>query len=205
MVRIVQAHFLTSAATPEQAPDHGLVEIGMLGRSNVGKSSLINALCNQRHLAKTSSTPGKTRLINFFEIEIREPDGRFCIVDLPGYGYAKAGRAAQAEWNAGADRYVGQSERLHVLVQLLDCRHDPTEQDLQLREWLKVTERTRLTVLTKADKLSKQKLQKSERRIRQVVDAERDELFVACSASKKRGMDRILLAMTRAAGLMEET
>ncbi len=203
MVRIIEARFITSAAKPEQAPDHGLIEIGMVGRSNVGKSSLINALCNRRRLAKTSATPGKTRLLNFFEVELREPEASFCLVDLPGYGYAKAGRNAQDAWNEATDRFLSIPERCPIIVHLLDCRHQPTEQDRQMRDWLLTTNRMSITVLTKCDKLSRNQLQKQSKAIQKGFVARPGETWIACSALKKQGFDDLLQALIRALGTLE--
>ena len=201
MTRIVNATFITSAAKPNQAPDHELAEVGLLGRSNVGKSSLINALCRMKRLAKTSSTPGKTRLMNFFDIQLREPEGRFCLVDMPGYGYAKAGRALQEEWNKQADRFIQERSRLQLFVHLLDCRHEPTQMDQQMRGWLLSTQRPMLTVLTKSDKLSRQQLAKQTRLIRESVNAPKNELWIPCSATKKQGIDRVVQAIAEALGI----
>lgn len=203
MVRIVKASFITSAARPEQAPAHDLAEVGVLGRSNVGKSSLINALCRMRHLAKTSSTPGKTRLINFFDVSLREPEGQFCLVDLPGYGYAKAGRSQQEAWNQQADRFLHTRTRLRLLVHLLDCRHDPTELDCQMRGWLQSAQCPMLTVLTKTDKLSRQQLHKQTRRIRECMGAPKDEVWIPCSATKKQGIDRLVHVIAESLGILQ--
>lgn len=175
----------------------------MVGRSNVGKSSLINAMCRRRNLAKTSSTPGKTRLINFFEVELREPNTRFCLVDLPGYGYAKAGRYVQTAWNEATDRFLLERESLKVIVHLLDSRHDPTELDHQMREWLRNSGRSTITVLTKIDKLSKSKVKQQFQLLKKQLAAPADEVWIACSAVKHEGIDSLIESIARALGWNE--
>jgi len=118
-------------------------EIAFLGRSNVGKSSLINSLLGVRGLARTSNTPGRTQSLNFYSI-----NDRFRLVDLPGYGYAKAPKAIKAEWGAAAENYLAKREQLVLSIHLVDSRHEPSKQDLQLHEWLKHNEKPHLIVAT---------------------------------------------------------
>jgi len=121
IVRVVRAAFAGSAAGPEGYPKADLPEVALAGRSNVGKSTLINALLNRKGLAKTSSTPGKTRLINFFDV-----DGRFHLVDLPGYGFARVPRGEKAAWRHRIEGYITGRKVLRLVVLLLDIRHPPT-------------------------------------------------------------------------------
>ena len=141
------------------APAHwiagGRPEVAFLGRSNVGKSSLINSLLLRKGLARTSNTPGRTQSINYFLI-----NGTFYFVDLPGYGYAKVSKTMRADWGKMAERYLSKPEGLVLCIQLIDSRHNPTEQDLQLNEWLLVNDNPSMVVATKADKLSRTQLQK---------------------------------------------
>ena len=150
MVDFRQARFLTSAAAIRGLPsDHGR-EVAFAGRSNAGKSSAINALAGRRRLARTSRTPGRTRLINLFEID----DGRR-LVDLPGYGYARVSRSMSREWGTLVGRYLESRESLVGVVVLMDIRHPLTELDETLLDWCDAAELPVLAVLTKADKLSR--------------------------------------------------
>ncbi len=146
--------FVKSAPSLKDAPDlGGLPEIVLVGRSNVGKSSFINVVLNRKNLAKTSNTPGKTRLINFFNI-----DDTWVFVDLPGYGYAKVSKTEQQKWKANLETYLKKREAIKTVIQLIDARHGPKESDLQMREWLIYQDRPQLVVLTKADKIKAREL-----------------------------------------------
>ena len=131
MSKQINAKFIISAEKLSQCPNFTLPEFPLLGRSNVGKSSFINCLSNNKKLAKTSNTPGKTRLINFFNFS-----EKFMIADLPGYGYAKVSKEAQAKWQRYLEEYLLKREQICSLVQLVDGRHDLQKNDLQMREWV---------------------------------------------------------------------
>jgi GTP-binding protein len=146
-LKFTQCVFLASAYAADQLPAPQRDEIAIVGRSNVGKSSLINALFNGKKLAKVSSTPGKTASINFFSV-----DDQFCLVDLPGYGYAKVSREIQKKWATLIDTYLNQ-KRVRLILLLLDCRHPPTSQDLAFAEWAQHHHIPVLFIFTKADKL----------------------------------------------------
>ena len=150
----LNANFIISAEKLSQCPDFPFPEFPLLGRSNVGKSSFINALCNNKKLAKTSNTPGKTRLINFFNFS-----DKFMIADLPGYGYAKVSREAQARWQKYLEEYLLKREEITSLVQLVDARHEIQKNDFQMREWVLAYELPIITVITKVDCISKNKIQ----------------------------------------------
>lgn len=149
---IKQAEFITSAGADGRYPDPLPCEIAVVGKSNVGKSSMINRLTNNRKLAKTSSQPGKTRLINFFLL-----NRSFYLVDLPGYGFAKASKEEQKSWGALLDRYLS-SGRVRHLLMLIDIRHEPTRDDLQMFRYLIYYNIPYTLVATKADKIAKSKM-----------------------------------------------
>lgn len=149
MLRITSAEFVISAARAEQFPTPRIPELAFVGRSNVGKSSLLNALVGRRDLAKTSSTPGKTRQLNFFRI-----NDKFHLVDLPGYGYAKVAQTEREAWARLIERYLREREQLRLVVSLVDIRHDPTALDRSMIEWLGSIPVPFLVVLTKLDKVS---------------------------------------------------
>jgi len=146
---VVQAEFIISAVSEGDFPQEGIPEVVFTGRSNVGKSSLINQLTRIRRLARTSSTPGKTQSINFYRI-----NGSYFFVDLPGFGYAKAGKQAIRQWKRLIDQYFQNRSLIVLAVQLIDSRMPPTSLDLHLSEWLEKLNIARMLVATKSDKLS---------------------------------------------------
>lgn len=157
-MKIVRADFVKSATRPDGYPEVDLPEIALAGRSNVGKSSAINALTGRKGLAVTSNTPGRTRLVNFFEVEIAISRARHVVlrlVDLPGYGYAKASKGDREEWRERVDAYVRGRVSLRGVVHLLDIRHEPSELDRTLSGWLASLGRDEIPVFTKSDKLSR--------------------------------------------------
>lgn len=155
-MNVTSAEFIKSAFEREHWVDDNRPEISFLGRSNVGKSSLLNSLLNRKKLARTSNTPGRTQSINFFLV-----NSKFYFVDLPGYGYAKVPKKLKAEWGEMAENYLALREQLVLSIQLVDSRHTPSKLDQQLYEWLDFQGKTSLVVATKADKLSNNKLNKS--------------------------------------------
>ncbi|MCY0875080.1 MAG: ribosome biogenesis GTP-binding protein YihA/YsxC [Firmicutes bacterium] len=184
LIRSVE--FITSAVRPAQYPDTGIPEVAFVGRSNVGKSSLLNKLVNRRHMARTSGQPGKTQLINFFAI-----NEAFYLVDLPGYGYAKVSKDLQATWAPMAEAYLQRRETLRLVIQLVDLRHEPTLNDRQMYTWLSHFGRPPLIVATKADKLSRAAQSKNARVIRQVMDLPGDAPMVITSSGTGYGMDEL--------------
>jgi len=150
MMVIKKALFITSMADYDTFPDKGLMQIAIVGRSNIGKSSLINTLLNRRELAKTSSTPGKTRLINIYNV-----NDVFHLVDLPGYGFAKVSKAEKSKWNDMMNRYFSRSAELAHVLHLVDIRHDPSSDDVTMNRFLRQTGIPFTVVMTKADKLSR--------------------------------------------------
>lgn len=154
-MKIHSAEFMIGAAAPGQFPPSSLPEVAFVGKSNVGKSSLINTLLNRKHLVKASSTPGKTREINFFLI-----NGGFRFVDLPGYGFSRAAKNKKKGWEALIQTYLSSRPCLRGLVLILDIRHDPTRLDLAMKTWLEEAGLRFVLVANKSDKLSKSRLGK---------------------------------------------
>jgi len=162
-VKITSAEFIKSAFDRKHWVTDGLPEIAFLGRSNVGKSSLINSLLQRKGLAKDSNTPGRTQSINFFLI-----NESFYFVDLPGYGYAKVSKATRSDWGRIAEDYLRNREELALSVQLIDSRHAPTALDRELFDWLDFNGKEHLVAATKADKLSNNQLLKQLRDAREI-------------------------------------
>ncbi len=181
--KFLQAKFVISAEKLSQCPAFNLPEFPMLGRSNVGKSSFINGLANHKKLAKTSNTPGKTRLINFFDFS-----GRFMIADLPGYGYAKVSKEAQNKWQKYLEEYLLKREEICYLIQLIDGRHDIQKNDYQMREWVKAYDLPIITVVTKMDYVPKNKIQN----VLQKVEKEFGGIVLPFSATDNRYNEKVL-------------
>ncbi|MBK8467004.1 MAG: YihA family ribosome biogenesis GTP-binding protein [Chloracidobacterium sp.] len=182
-MKIISADFIKSAFEKEHWVTDHLPEISFLGRSNVGKSSLINSLLLRRGLARTSNTPGRTQSINFFLI-----NENFYFTDLPGYGYARVSKTMRADWGKMAENYLAQREELALCVQLIDARHGPTSLDLQLNEWLNHHEKPHIVVATKADKLSNNELRKSLNAAEKQLN---NSKILAYSAQTGRGRDEL--------------
>ena len=189
-MKVTKAEFLKSAFKEDDWPRDSLPEIAFLGRSNVGKSSLINSLLSVRGLARTSSTPGRTQSLNFFQI-----NDKLRFVDFPGFGYARVPKQIKSSWGEMATSYLAKRPQLVLSIHLVDSRHEPTKQDLQLHEWLEQSAKPRLVVATKSDKLSNNELRKSLEHIRRVLD---DDQVVAYSAKTGRGRDELWRAINSA-------
>ena len=189
-MKITSTEFLKSSFQAADWPFGSLPEIAFMGRSNVGKSSLINSLLAVRGLARTSSTPGRTQSLNFFLI-----NGRFRFVDLPGFGYARVPKAIKSSWGEMVTSYLAKREQLVLSIHIVDSRHEPTTLDLQLHEWLEHSARPRLIVATKSDKLSNNELKASLGRVKRVFDMDR---VVAFSARTGRGGSEIWRAIESA-------
>lgn len=175
-VVITQGRYIASAVKKEQYPEGGLPEIVFMGRSNVGKSSLINSLVRMKNLARVSSQPGKTQTINFYQVGAKiagvEDRRSFYLVDLPGYGYAKTGKGQRKIWSKFIEEYLKESKKLQFVCQLMDIRHDPMDSDAEMFAWLLKQEIPVLVVATKADKIGKNLRQKQISRIRKVLGVE---------------------------------
>ncbi len=166
-MKITSAEFLKSAFNEGDWPADQRPEIAFMGRSNVGKSSLINSLLSTKGLARTSSTPGRTQSLNFFDI-----NDRFRFVDLPGFGYARVPKALKSTWGEMVTTYLAKRKQLVLSIHIVDSRHEPTKLDLQLHEWLMHSAKPRLIVATKSDKLSNNELKESLRRVNRVFSTE---------------------------------
>ena len=183
-MKIVSAEFIKSSFDRLHWVEGDLPEIAFLGRSNVGKSSLINSLLQRKGLARTSNTPGRTQSINFFLI-----NERFYFVDLPGYGFARVSKTMRADWGKMAEEYLAERRALELSVQLVDSRHAPTELDRQLHDWLVFHGKNHVVVATKADKLSNNKLNKS---LREIEAAFGDgSKIIAYSSQTGKGRDEL--------------
>ncbi len=187
---IKKAELEAIAVKPDQYPQDNQIEIAFAGRSNVGKSSLLNLLTGRKKLAKVSGNPGKTRTINFYRI-----NDAFRIVDLPGYGYAKVSRSISQSWGAMMETYFRQREGLIKVIQLVDIRHAPSKQDLEMYEYLRHYGLDGLVVATKADKVSKNEAQKSIRQIRTVLKLSAEDKVIPVSALKRTGYEELLNEM----------
>lgn len=194
-MRISSAEFLTSAVTPAQYPANVGPEIAFVGRSNVGKSSLINALLNRRGLAKTSSTPGKTRTINFFRV-----NGKLGFVDLPGYGYAQVSRTERATWGPMVEQLFRTRLDLSGVVQLLDVRHEPTADDQRTRSWLQQWDRPLLIVATKVDKIGRTQRSNHRKRIIEALSLDDSAMVILFSAQTGEGREQVWAWMRTAMG-----
>lgn len=184
--KIKSACYFKSFAEAADVPENHLPQIAFAGRSNVGKSSVLNILTNKKNLAKISSTPGKTRLLNFFLI-----NNKMYFVDLPGYGYAKTSKSTQTSWKGLVEGYLKDSRNLRGVVQIIDIRHPPFESDLQLLEWLDFHNKKNLIVLTKADKLSRSTALLNQKRVKNEMGIKTDSI-VMFSAKTREGKDGIL-------------
>jgi GTP-binding protein len=186
-MRIKQSEFITSAVKREQYPIDNRVEVAFVGRSNVGKSSIINSLTNRKKLAKVSQTPGKTRLVNFFLI-----NNDFYLVDLPGYGYAKVSKSEKDSWGKTVEMYLTNREQLKRVVLLVDSRHKPTGDDIMMNEWFKHFGYNVVVVATKSDKLTKNELKKSEKVIKETLKIGADDKLYFFSSLNKEGADQLI-------------
>ena len=178
------AEILLSAANKSHYPQDEIPEIALAGRSNVGKSSFINTLLNRKNLARTSGKPGKTQLLNFFNI-----DDKLRFVDVPGYGYAKVSKTERVKWGKMIEEYLTIRENLRAVVSLVDFRHEPSTDDVQMYEFLKYYEIPVIVVATKADKVPRGKWNKHESVIKKKLDFDKNDDFIVFSSVNKDGLD----------------
>ncbi len=197
-MRLINFKFVKSASKPSEFIVDELPQVAIVGRSNVGKSSLINMLANNKKMAKTSSTPGRTRLVNYFDI-----DGKVYLVDLPGYGFAQASKSIKQEWDRVLDDYFNNTHNLKLVLLLIDSRHLPSELDVMMLNYLVELNIPYQIVLTKADKLSKSQLGKNIADISNHIRHNKS-MFIATSADRKLGAELIATAIENAITDIEE-
>ncbi len=185
-MKIDSAELLITAGRKSQYPEEGILEIAFAGRSNVGKSSLINTLVNRKNLARTSGQPGKTQTVNFYEV-----NGNMRLIDLPGYGYARTSKSKRENWAEMIEEYFQVRESLIEVILLVDIRHEPGEHDKLMYEWIKKCGFNGIVIATKADKISKGQWQKHINIIAKKLGIEDKSFILPFSASKKINRDEI--------------
>lgn len=184
-MHVKTAEFIKSATKPAHYPEGDMPEIAFAGRSNVGKSSLINVLVNRKALVRTSSTPGRTQLINFFDV-----NGTFTLVDLPGYGFAKVPLDVKRQWGPMMQTYLSGRPNLRGVVLIIDVRRVPKDEDIQMLEWLRTFAVTPILVVTKCDKVSKNERERQLTVIAKELGVRREELSTF-SALSREGIDKV--------------
>ena len=183
-MKVHNAEIVISAVSPKQYPETDLPEIALAGRSNVGKSSFINTLIDRKNLARTSGKPGKTQTLNFYLIE-----NTLHFVDVPGYGYAKVSKTERAKWGEMIETYITSRKQLRAVVSLVDVRHDPSKEDIQMYEFLKYYNIPVIVVATKADKIPRGKWNKHTSAIKKKLDFDPDDTFILFSSETKKGKE----------------
>ena len=178
------ADILLSAANKSHYPQDDIPEVALAGRSNVGKSSFINTMLNRKNLARTSGKPGKTQLLNFFNI-----DDQLRFVDVPGYGYARVSKKEREKWGKMIEEYLTTRKNLKAVISLVDLRHEPSADDVQMYEFLKYYEIPVILVATKADKIPRGKWNKHESMIKKKLDFDKSDIFIIFSSVNKAGVE----------------
>jgi len=199
-MKIKSSEFVISAVSPKQYPDEGLPEIALAGRSNVGKSSLINKMLLRKNLARTSSQPGKTQQLNYYRI-----NEELFFVDVPGYGYAKVSKSEREAWGRMIEKYMTEREPLRLVLQLVDLRHPPTALDVSMYEWLSHYDIPICVVGTKADKLTKNQMPKHAKIVRETLGIPKGQPLVLFSSETGMGRDELWSIIEQAADLSRET
>lgn len=183
---IKQAELDIVCGVTSKLPDTGMLEVAFAGKSNVGKSSLINGLMNRKSLARTSGQPGKTQTINFYKI-----NGEMYLVDLPGYGYAKVSQAEKEKWGKMIEKYLHTSKNLKAVFLLIDIRHEPSANDRQMYDWILHNGYEPIIIATKLDKLKRSQVQKHLKMVREGLQVKKGTLVIAYSAETKQGREEI--------------
>lgn len=186
MYQVKQSEYKLSAAWQSQWPDESLPEICLAGRSNVGKSSFINTMCNRKNLARVSATPGKTRTLNFYEInhELR-------FVDVPGYGYAKVNENIRIQFGEMMETYIAKRQNLKAMVLILDLRHAPTADDVMMYDFVKHYDLPVILVATKEDKVKRSDIKKNEKKIKEKLNFRDEDILIKFSSLKKLNVDAV--------------
>lgn len=185
-MKIIKSDLHAIAVEPKQYPKDELAEIAFAGRSNVGKSSFINSMINRANLARTSGKPGKTRTINFYII-----NDEFRFVDLPGYGYAQVSKTERKKWGEIIEKYLVTRDNLREVILIVDIRHEPTDQDVMMYNWIKSFGYTGIVIATKADKISKGNYQKHVKIVKNKLDIKDSNLIIPYSAEKKTNKEEV--------------
>lgn len=183
---IKQAELDIVCGVTSKLPDTGMPEVAFAGKSNVGKSSLINGLMNRKSLARTSGQPGKTQTINFYKV-----NGEMYLVDLPGYGYAKASQAEKEKWGKMIEKYLHTSKNLKAVFLLIDIRHEPSANDRQMYDWILHNGYEPIIIATKLDKLKRSQVQKHLKMVREGLQVKKGTAVIAYSAETKQGREEI--------------
>ncbi|WP_410771863.1 ribosome biogenesis GTP-binding protein YihA/YsxC [Fontibacillus sp. BL9] len=191
-MKITNAEFVISAVGPNQYPEDALPEIALAGRSNVGKSSLINRMINRKNLARTSSTPGKTQHLNYYRIN----DGIY-FVDFPGYGYAKVSKSQREVWGKMIEKYLLERETLQLVLLVIDLRHPPSKDDELMYDWLKHYDLPVCVVATKADKIPKSRWQKHLKIIKEALVMRAGDQIIMFSSEEGMGRDELWAHISR--------
>ena len=195
-INLQKAEFILSAASPKDFLHDGLPQVAFAGRSNVGKSSVINRLLNRKNFARVGAAPGKTIHINYFKI-----DGAFYLVDLPGYGYAKVSKSERDRWGKLMESYFAHPELMTLGVMIVDSRHKPTADDCTMAQWFKDTGCPLVVVANKLDKLKKSKMEPNLQTIRDTLELDEETTVIPFSAEKGTGREDLLSAILSGAGL----
>lgn len=185
-MKVNKADFIISAVGPDQYPVDALPEIALAGRSNVGKSSLINRMINRKNLARTSSTPGKTQQLNYYRI-----NDDLYFVDFPGYGYAKVSKTSRQQWGKMIEKYLLEREPLKLVLQMVDLRHSPSKEDIMMYDWLRHNGLPVCVVGTKADKIPKTRREKHYKVIKQELGILPGNLFIPFSSEEGMGKEEL--------------
>ncbi|MGI6185926.1 ribosome biogenesis GTP-binding protein YihA/YsxC [Brevibacillus sedimenti] len=199
-MKITSAEFVISAVGPKQYPTDGLPEIALVGRSNVGKSSLLNKMMNRKGLARTSSKPGKTQTLNYFRV-----NNLLYFVDFPGYGYAKVAKSLKQQWGKMIENYLKQRKELRFVIQLVDIRHAPSKDDVAMYDWCKEIGIPTVVVATKGDKIARGRWLQHTKVIREQLKMRGDDALIIFSSETGQGRDELWGEIVRRLQRQEET
>ncbi len=200
MLKIKNAELETVCGITSKLPDNTMPEIAFAGKSNVGKSTLINGLLNRKSLARTSSQPGKTQTINFYNV-----NKEFYFVDLPGYGFAKVSEETRAKWGKMIERYLNTSDQLKLVFLLIDIRHEPSKNDVMMYDWVVESGFRPVIIATKADKIKRSQLAKNVKIIKTALKMTGEDKIIPYSSMTKQGRDDILKLIGETVNHSEES